>query len=533
MISMKKTISVQQFIADTKVDNVVDEIRTALISKERVISGKERMPSFSDLISTDEAGNEYQHVNYVQEGGGVLGVGLVGYTYVLEKLGIKFIKLAGTSAGAINTMMLAAVDRKNYAMEEATQGQPFTTQSEIILHELLQYNLWNFVDGSRFGKLLINTAIKASNNFKKVLVGLSVMAAVSIISALLLGAIYIFEWFSNWLSIIKVLKIISIAAFASAFLIVIVSIVAAIYLKKFKDSSFGINPGNAFRKWIADILERNGITTNDELDRKMDDRCCNLQLRPEREAQQIPGDTPKITGPFLTIVASDITNQTKVEFPLMSAEYYKEPGKVNPADYVRASMSIPLFFEPFKLDVTEVLQRKNEDTYMKAFACNQHTVEKKIVQFVDGGILSNFPINVFHNPTIEWARMPTLGVKLEDEKHETENKKPSKPKRSFLPFVGSIFSTIRFYYDRDFLKKNVIYETCIAHVDVEGFNWLDFGLNDVVKKKLFIQGALAARTFFLGSEIGGSFWVDGKEMPFKAFDWETFKQERRRVLMNG
>lgn len=529
---MKKAVSVQQFIADTKVDSVVDEIRKVLMAKEKTKTGKEQMPAFSDLISTDEAGNEYQHVNYVQEGGGVLGVGLVGYTYVLEKLGIKFIKLAGTSAGAINTMMLAAADRKNYAAEEAAQQQPFATQSEIILYELLQYDLWNFVDGSRFGKFLISTAIKASANFRRMLGGLAGMVAVSIVTALLLGGIYTFGWFSQWLSVISVLKIISIAAFSSALLIMVVSIVAAVYLKKFSDSSFGINPGHSFRKWIADILSRNGITTNDDLDKKMNERCCNLKLRPEREAQHIPDDTSKITGPFLTIVASDITNQTKVEFPLMAGEYWKEPGKVNPADYVRASMSIPLFFEPFKVDVTEVLQRKNEDTAMKAFAGNQHTAEQKIVQFVDGGILSNFPINVFHNPNIEWARMPTLGVKLEDEKHQTGTDKPSRPKHRFLPFAGSIFSTIRFYYDRDFLKKNAVYETCIAHVDVEGFNWLDFGLNDVVKKKLFIQGALAARTFFLGSEVGGSFWADGKEMPFKAFDWETFKQERRRILMN-
>lgn len=524
-------MNVQQFIADTKVDSVIDEIRKALIAKEKAISGKEQLPSFSDLISTDDAGNEYQHVNYVQEGGGVLGVGLVGYTYVLEKLGIKFIKLAGTSAGAINTMMLASVDRKNYAAEEAAQGQPFTTQSEIILHELLQYNLWNFVDGSRFGKLLINMAIKANKNFKHMLAGLAGMLVISIISTLVLGGIYTFDWFSTWPSVITILKIISIGAFASAILIITVSIIAIIYLKRFADHSFGINPGNSFRKWIAAILSRNGIATNDDLEKKMNERCCNLKLRPERIAQHLPDDTSKITGPFLTIVASDITNQTKVEFPLMAHEYWTEPGKVNPADYVRASMSIPLFFEPFKIDVTEVLQRKNEDTNMKAFAGNQRSTEQKIVQFVDGGILSNFPINVFHNPNIEWARMPTLGVKLEDEKHETGTDKLSKPKHRFLPFVGSIFSTIRFYYDRDFLKKNAVYETCIAHVDVEGFNWLDFGLDDVVKKRLFIQGALAARTFFLGSEVGGNYWADGKEIPFKAFDWEAFKQERRRVLM--
>ena len=51
---------------------------------------------FSDL--TDSSGNQY--VELVQEGGGVLGVALIGYTYVLEQMGIRFFSLAGTSAGS-------------------------------------------------------------------------------------------------------------------------------------------------------------------------------------------------------------------------------------------------------------------------------------------------------------------------------------------------------------------------------------------------------------------------------------------------
>ena len=37
----------------------------------------------------------------MQEGGGVWGIALLGYTYILEKMGIRFFSLAGTSAGAI------------------------------------------------------------------------------------------------------------------------------------------------------------------------------------------------------------------------------------------------------------------------------------------------------------------------------------------------------------------------------------------------------------------------------------------------
>jgi hypothetical protein len=63
-------------------------------------------------------------------------------------------------------------------------------------------------------------------------------------------------------------------------------------------------------------------------------------------------------------------------------------------------------------------------------------------------------------------------------------------------------------------------------VDVEGFNWLNFGMDYESQKKLFIQGAKAARTFFLGGEI----WVDGIKKDFEAYDWEAFKYMRAKVV---
>jgi len=38
----------------------------------------------------------------------MLGIALVGFTYVLEKAGIRFVGLGGTSAGAINATLIAA-----------------------------------------------------------------------------------------------------------------------------------------------------------------------------------------------------------------------------------------------------------------------------------------------------------------------------------------------------------------------------------------------------------------------------------------
>src|ERR1700692_35125 len=88
----------------------------------------------SDTI--DQNGNQY--VNLVQKGGGVLGVALVGYTYVLEQAGIRFLRLAGTSAGAINTPLLVVIGSKQ------------ETKSEKTLKYLCDLDFFNLVDGKPF-----------------------------------------------------------------------------------------------------------------------------------------------------------------------------------------------------------------------------------------------------------------------------------------------------------------------------------------------------------------------------------------------
>lgn len=504
----------RQFIAETNADAIIQEIETSLKEKNNG-----QRPVYSDLVR-EEDGRVYEYVNYVQEGGGMLGVGLVGYTYVLEKMGFRFLKLAGTSAGAINTMMLASVDKKNYP------GKGYQYQSEIILQEMLDYDLWKLVDGHWFAKWLISIFI--NKPFGKKLFRWLLLSAIVIP---VLYALYVmvlqlkpygflmepgFRTFHNIVTVIATI----------AGLLLIITIVLFIYFRyKFAKSSYGINPGRSFHAWMSDILKRNKINTTVELDKAMEERVSNLTLRKERMGLQITGDNTVIVSPFLTIVASDITNQTKVEFPLMAKDYWTDPNGVNPADFVRASMAIPVFFEPFKVDVPQHVQDRSSFQQQKALAAEKRKQETKTTSFVDGGILSNFPINVFHNPNIKVARMPTFGVKLEDEEHikpGTENiEKPT-----LLSFVGKVFSTIRFYYDRDFLKRNEIYEKCIAHVDVAGINWLNFGMDYETKKKLFIKGVEAAKIFFLG----GKFWVDGKEKEFEAFNWESFKGDRTRIV---
>src|SRR5207248_233345 len=77
--------------------------------------------SVSDIV--DPAGNQY--VDLVMGGGGVLGIALAGYTYVLEEAGVRFLRVGGTSAGSINALALAAL------------GPPGEKKSERLIAELV------------------------------------------------------------------------------------------------------------------------------------------------------------------------------------------------------------------------------------------------------------------------------------------------------------------------------------------------------------------------------------------------------------
>ena len=325
-----------------------------------------------------------------------------------------------------------------------------------------------------------------------------------------------------------------------AMLGLVILLIAVVYFKgRFARAGFGINPGSKFLEWMQDIMKKNDTATTDKLMAVMNSRLNpgDLQLRPDAAA---PNRTTEISEPFFSIMASDVTMQTKAELPRNAKDYWANPDAVNPAEYVRASMSIPVFFSPHKVQVVQQVQDTSEVFKRKATVEDRSNVLSKEIWFVDGGVLSNFPINIFHNPTVKIARMPTFGVKLEDEKHLVPGDEYKPAKISMGKFLGNIFSTIRYYYDKDFLKRNAIYEKGIAHIDVAQINWLNFGMSEETKIDLFNRGAAAAKIFLLG----GKYYVDGqlhdtrKVAPndpigeaFKdGFNWEKFKQFRMEAL---
>jgi NTE family protein len=380
---------------------------------------------FSDIID----GEGHQYVDLVQEGGGVLGIALVGYTYILEAAGIRFFHLAGTSAGAINTMILAGMDNIDKA------------KSQQVLNVLAKQDLFEFVDGNPDLKEIIQKVIDGTP-FKKLLTKLL------------------------W------------------------------NIKKVKQALFinlGLNPGKAFEVWIEKVLKDspNKITTVGELIEKRGKKYFPKGLINRNTGLPITDEYANVH-----VITADLTTQTKVLFPKMGHLYWGDNMlNQSPAKMVRASMSVPLFFVPFEIGNIPGAGEPAGDLWIEY--ANFHGPIPQKVKFVDGGMISNFPINVFHSKSRAVPRKPTFGVKLSTYRNECSDVD------DLGGFVGSMISTMRHDSDNEFLIQNPDFKNLICFIDADkDFNWLNFKMSDEQKKKLFLLGAKKALAFITDFDWG-------------------------------
>lgn len=380
--------------------------------------------SFSDVL--DNAGRQY--IELVQEGGGVLGVALIGYTYVLEQMGLRFFSLAGTSAGSINALLLASF------------GDIASEKSEKLITVLSNKDLYDFVDGDRDARDFIEALVEKAKRFKLVWKGMQVIDNLT--------------------------------------------------------DDLGLNPGDDFLNWLSGILAANGIKTTRELHLAFRVNSSTLEIRPGIDR------TVDDLNPRFAVITSDLTTETKVEFPRMRELYWKDPDTVNPALFVRASMSIPYFFKP--LIVNDLPAGEEARIRWDKLARYQGEIPSEVF-FVDGGIMSNFPIDLFHKFNTV-PRMPTFGVRLGVDRNEYNT--ISSP----INLFGAMFNSIRHLHDYDFILRNPDYRQLIQHINIGQHNWLNFALTDEDKKDLFVRGAKAAATFL------------------RKFNWANYKDTRRQMV---
>ncbi|UCA61412.1 patatin-like phospholipase family protein [Chryseobacterium rhizoplanae] len=484
------------------------------------ISAKE----FSDLL--DAEGNQY--IEFVQEGGGVWGSALVGYLYGLEIFGIRFLKVAGTSAGAINTMLIAACK---------TKEEP---KSELIKDILFSWNFADFMDGKTYVKTTLHAMLNNKNFFR-------INAVIAAILFIILVSIP-FAAPSGSILNAKLMFLIPLIPAVILFLCI-----KKLY-NNFRKENSGLNPGNVFLNTMKTALDSFGIKTVANLNEKFiqKERDLNLNYRygngqeyynltlagiekiKAKNLEHLDQTRYKIfydsalnndyykNNPFYllrseyVVIATDINAKIKVELPTMANLYWSEEElkHISPAEFVRASMSVPFFFEPFQKRIN-----KNEDSVKYAWKFWMNTKQEDIYPvgvFIDGGSISNFPIDLFHADEVFYPRMPLFGVQLTSDSDLLSEKGKTSEEILKTPFsyAGNIISTLQGFNDKVFLTKHSFYRLySIQTVNCGTSSWLNFFMKKEEKEDLFNRGFQAALDFL------------------NQFDWEKYKYERMMLTM--
>jgi NTE family protein len=160
------------------------------------------------------------------------------------------------------------------------------------------------------------------------------------------------------------------------------------------------------------------------------------------------------------------------------------------ADAVRASMSIPFFYKPAHLkDVN------GQDCWL-----------------VDGGMLSNFPIDVFDAPPGVEPRWPTFGIKLSA--HPGAALGTANDVHDTVSMSWAMLNTMTGFYDRMHIDDPAVTARTIF-VDTGKVRATDFDLDRDTQDMLFQHGRDAALKFLDGAS--------GRP----AWDWEAYKRTYR------
>ena len=164
------------------------------------------------------------------------------------------------------------------------------------------------------------------------------------------------------------------------------------------------------------------------------------------------------------LIASDISRGRMLVLPQDIHDYGVAPEDLEVALAVRMSMSIPFFFEPVKF----------KGSYI-----------------VDGGVLSNFPIELFDSAGVpEW---PTFGFKLVLPDQMAPMLVVEHPINGPMSELAALFFTAMEAHDAYYLKNDKFVRT-IA-IDTLNVGTTDFNLNAEQKEALYASGMQAARTF--------------------------------------
>ena len=398
--------------------------------------------------------------NLVLQGGGTLGLAHVGLVTGLEAAGVRFVGLAGTSAGSILAMGIAAIRGKDLTRETHRTLVEFTDAAPMD----------SFIDGPRPIRILI----------KRVMQG---------------HALYAPQHWSGLWSAIKRLK-----------------------------ERRGLNHGRNFETWFESVMQEQGFSTIEELydslaciwDDLEDLRMLFMDGSNLSPILKSPALKEHPGSALLQLIT--MAMPAGIKFTLPQDLYYLSPEyqQSSPARLVRTSMSIPAFLEP-------VVMRTNPETWPErvkqevADLVTKDTTasfkDLKELIFLDGGMISNLPSDSFRDLMPE---VPTVVVPLVSGGPARVITRRNRL-RDLATDAGACVTAIRLQRDRETWALNIVlrelfnkrevaapnvvsktrlarhYPVAIAPIDTGKANWLNFVMSGQEKAELFEAGLTRAR----------------------------------------
>jgi len=226
----------------------------------------------------------------------------------------------------------------------------------------------------------------------------------------------------------------------------------------------GVYKGDWLHDWVAGQLADAGVRTWGDL---------------RISQQDDPGSAlPPARSYKLVVIVSDVTDNRLLRLPWDYDRLGVSAGEVDEmpvADAVRASASIPFFFQPCMLKVPG----RGGQVYL-----------------TDGGMLSNFPIDVFDRRDERRPRWPTFGVKL-SARPGANLLAPAQSIRGVVRFALALVATMANAHDQMHLDDPSVVDRTVF-VDTFGVKSTDFHLDAKTRDQLFDEGMRSGKKFLAG-----------------------------------
>jgi NTE family protein len=226
----------------------------------------------------------------------------------------------------------------------------------------------------------------------------------------------------------------------------------------------GVFEGDYLRAWVAGSLADLGVRTFGD-------------LRVADEGSSLPPDQRY----SLVVMASDVSGKRLVRWPWDYRLYGLDPDEQSVADAVRASASIPFFFEPVTL-------RSRDES--------GNTV---VSTMVDGSVLSNFPNAMFDRADTLPPRWPTFGVRLSMRR---DGRVSTHEVRGTVSLALSLVETMLEACDAQHIDDPCVQARSVF-VDTSGVSPVDFGISEEQQELLLAAGREATVGFLQDWDFTG------------------------------